>query len=117
MGVLTMNARELADQADQVAENGMFKLLGRFMMFISGPATVWLGVTVWTMYGDLTKVTVQLDSLTQRIDTLVKSQYRDTDAVRDLRVRDQKDAEQDRRILENSDRIRVLESRINSAPK
>jgi len=98
MGVWAMNAKQLAEAADDVSENGMLKLAGRLMMLIAGPAAIWLGVTLWTMYGEQTKLTVKLDNLTTQIGELLRTQYRDSDALRDLKQRDQKDIEQDRRL-------------------
>lgn len=109
MGVWSMNAKQLAHAADDVSENGMLKLAGRLMMIVAGPAAVWLGVTLWTMYGEQTKLTVKLDNLTTQISELLRTQYRDSDATRDLKQRDQKDIEQDRRLSGAELRIDRLE--------
>ena len=101
-----MNAKDLNAVADDAAENGMLKLGGRLMMLLAGPAAIWLGVTVWTIYGEQTKLSVTVENLRVQISELVKTQYRDGDATRDLRARDQKDIEQDRRIT-------LMESRID----
>lgn len=113
MGVWAMNAKQLAEAAEDVSENGMLKLAGRLMMLISGPAAVWLGVTLWTMYGEQTKLTVKLDNLTSQIGELVRTQYRDSDASRDLKQRDQKDIEQDRRLGGVELRVDRLERDFN----
>lgn len=123
MGVLQMNARELTDAADTWSENGILKFAGRFFMLLTLPAVTWLGSTVWDISktqseskGELSAALAQLRGEIAVLNVTVKTQmegrYRDTDATRDFRVRDQKDTEQDRRIQENSERIRAVESRV-----
>ena len=106
-----MNAQQLSDHADQLSENGMLKLAGRFMMIVSGPAIIWLGTTLWIMYGDQARFTVKIDFLTQQIVDLSKNQYRDGDAARDIKAQDQKNMEQDRRIGVVESRIDRIEGR------
>lgn len=125
MGILGMNARELTDAADTWSENGILKFAGRFFMTLTLPAVIWLGATVWDISknqseskGELSAALAQLRGEIAVLNVTVKTQmegrYRDTDAARDFKVRDQKDLEQDRRILDNSDRIKALEGRVYS---
>src|SRR5690606_18036645 len=109
MGILQMNARELSDAADTWAENGILKFAGRFFMTLTLPAVTWLGITVWDISKTQTEskgeISASLAQLRGEIAVLnatyklqMEGRYRDSDAVRDFKIRDQKDTEQDRRI-------------------
>lgn len=112
MGVWTMNARELTDKADQWAENAFLKLIGRVGMASAFPVLIasmsWLGSTLWSMNAEQGKLAGRIAVLTTTIELQMSGRYRDTDAARDFRARDQKDAEQDRRL----DRLDVQVDRM-----
>ena len=113
MGVWTMNAQELSDQARDVAENGMLVLSGRLMMLLCGPAIIWLGTTIWTMNGEQVKVSARLDALVVQIQSQSGDIYRSGDAKRDFYARDQRDSAQDQRM----DRFEVRVDRLENASR
>lgn len=123
MGVFHMNARELTDKADQWAENAFLKLIGRIGMASAFPVLIasmsWLGSTLWAMNAEQARLAGKVDVLTERISTQMEDRYRASDALRDFKARDQKDAEQDRRIDRFESRVDRIESRQNgfAAPK
>lgn len=112
----------LSHKADRLAENVWTRLLARVAMAVTLPLGGWIG---WQALGKLdhvaasqTEMTRSVDSLGYRVTNLegvVKVQapdYRAADAARDLRLRDQRDAEQDRRIGENSAAIGKIQDRL-----
>jgi len=115
MGVWTMNARELTDKADSIAENAFLKLIGRIGMASAFPVLVlvstWAGNTLWDMKAEQSKLAGKVDVLTERVSMQMEDRYRKSDADRDLRTRDQKDAEHDRRLDRLDQRIDRLEGR------
>jgi hypothetical protein len=129
-----MNAQQLTDKADELAENGVLKLLGRFFMIISAPAIVWLGAVMWDFSKEQAQTKGQLTSsieqvrgeiavLRATVELKMTDRYTATDAKRDQQLLDQRNTEQDRRLTENStaikenrDRIRILESKPYGGP-
>lgn len=102
MGLFQMNARELYDRADSISENAFFKILGRGIMVVVGPAAIgmmgWVGNALWDMKAEQAKMTGEMNVLRTTIELQMSDRYRGSDAARDFRIRDQKDVEQDRRI-------------------
>lgn len=112
-----MNTREITDRADVLAENGVLKLLGRVAMAASAPAIIWLGVTLWDISREQGRLQGKLDLLVERIDRASEDRYRAGDAIRDFKLRDQKDRQQDLRIDRNERRIDGVEQRRYGAPQ
>lgn len=102
MGVWSMTGEQLTEKADRIAENAFLKLIGRLGMASAFPVLIasmtWLGSTLWHLNAEQAKLAARIDILTERLDSNMGDRYRATDALRDLKLRDQKDAEQDRRI-------------------
>lgn len=102
MGVWTMNARELTDKADSIAENAFLKLIGRVGMASAFPVLIasmtWIGSAFWTLNTEQAKLAGRIAVLTNTIELQMSGRYRDSDAARDFKARDQKDQEQDRRL-------------------
>lgn len=117
MGVWAMNARELTDKADQWAENAFLKLIGRIGMASAFPVLIasmtWLGSTLWALNTEQAKLAARLDVLTERIGQQLNDRYSGSDATRDKALREQKDAEQDRRIDRIERRIDRVENSRN----
>ena len=102
MGILQMNARELTDRADQLSENGILKLIGRWGMTITLPmvsgSLLWLGNVLWDMKAEQARLSGQIALLAQQITQLSESKYTANDANRDAKAQIIEDNEQDRRI-------------------
>lgn len=102
MGVWSMTGEQLTDKADRIAENAFLKLTGRLGMASAFPVLIasmsWLGSTLWHLNAEQAKLTGRIDVLTDILTGNTGDRYRSSDALRDFKLRDQKDAEQDRRI-------------------
>lgn len=114
MGLLSMNAQQLTEKADDLSENGILKLAGRFLMLMSAPAMIWLGTTLWAMNGEQKTLSAELKALRETISLQMSGRYRDIDAVRDFQIRDQKNIELERRIGVVETRVDRLENRSSS---
>lgn len=112
MGVWSMTGEQLTSKADQIAENAFLKLVGRVGMAAAFPVLIasmsWLGSTLWALNAEQAKLSARMDVLTEQIKSNMEDRYRSGDAVRDFRLRDQKDLEQDRRINELIQRMQDL---------
>jgi predicted metal-dependent hydrolase len=117
MGVWSMTGEQLSSRADQIAENAFLKLIGRLGMAAAFPVLIasmtWLGSTLWSLNTEQAKLSARIDVLTERIGVDVSERYRASDAKRDLLLRDQKDAEQDRRIEDLLREIRRIVDRLD----
>lgn len=109
-----MNTHDISETADRWAENSVLKLLGRAFMAlfipVIGGATIWLGTTMWDMSREQARLFGKIELLTERVETTMDDRYRASDANRDFARRDQKDAEQDRRIMRNETRMDRIEA-------
>lgn len=107
MGVLSMNARELFDKADEIAENAFLKLVSRISMALAAPIVAvgisWFGNTLWTINNSQGEMKGQINLLSQQVATISEGKYTSNDAARDAKAQTVKDNEQDRRLqtLEN----------------
>lgn len=120
--VWEMNARELTDKADQWAENAFLKLIGRVGMASAFPVLIasmtWLGSTLWSLNTEQAKLSAKVDVLSERLSGQLDDRYRGSDAVRDLKARDQKDTEQDRRLDRLDNRLdRIEQARGVQGPR
>ena len=127
MGVLSMNAGELRDRADQVAENAFLKLIGRIGMATAFPVLIagmtWLGSTLWQINSEIAKQAGRIDLLNERIELRMGDSYTGTDARHDQeltsqRFKDQRGDINDNKaaINENRQRIRKLEGNRFGGP-
>lgn len=102
MRVWAMNARELTDKADSIAENAFLKLIGRVGMASAFPVLVasmtWLGSTLWSLNAEQSKLAGKVDVLTERLSISMDDRYRGSDARKDFRAVEQKNEEQDKRL-------------------
>jgi len=102
MGVLQMNARELYDRADSIAENAFLKVVSRISMALAAPIVAvgitWFGNTLWTINNAQGELSGKIALLTQQITQLSEGKYTSNDANRDAKAQSIKDSEQDRRI-------------------
>ncbi len=80
-------------------------------MLLSTPVVIWLGTTLWSMNTKQGELSGKIDLLAERISVQSEDRYRKSDADRDLRARDQKDAEHDRRL----DRVDARIDRVEQA--
>lgn len=114
MGVWSMNSRQLNEWADEKAESGVLKLIARWGMTASIPvilaAMTWIGNTLWQMNSDQAKLAGRIDVLVERVSGLTNL-YRQSDAERDLKLRDFRLNEIDRTLGSHGIRIDRLEQR------
>lgn len=120
MGVWSMTTEQLSSKADRIAENAFLKLIGRVGMASAFPVLIasmsWLGSTLWTLNTEQARLSARIDVLTERIGLDITDRYRASDAKKDLLLRDQKDAEQDRRIEDILREIRRIVERLDRKP-
>lgn len=97
-----MNARELYDRADSIAENAFLKVVSRISMALAAPIVAvgitWFGNTLWTINNAQGELSGKIALLTQQITQLSEGKYTSNDANRDAKAQVIKDNEQDRRI-------------------
>lgn len=119
-GVWSMTGEQLTNKAERFAENAFLKLIGRVGMASAFPVLIasmtWLGSTLWSLNADQAKLTARIDVLTERIEGNMSDRYRSTDALRDFKLRDQKDAEQDRRIEDILREVQRVVDRMERKP-
>lgn len=112
MGVLRMNARELFDKADEIAENAFLKLVSRISMALAAPIVAvgitWFGNTLWTINNSQGEMKGQINLLAQQVGQISEGKYTANDASRDAKAQTVKDNEQDRRLT-------TLENRLERA--
>lgn len=91
--IMGVNARDIDQWADQKAESGLLKLVGRGAMVASVPmalaAMTWLGTTLWQINATLASQGGKIDALTERITSAAEGRYRSSDAEKDFKIRDQ----------------------------
>jgi hypothetical protein len=120
-GIWSMNARELTDKADSIAENAFLKLIGRVGMASAFPVLVtamtWGGNTLWDMKAEQAKLSGKVDVLTERLSAQMDDRYRGSDARRDFLTVIQKNEEQDKRLDRFEVRIDRIESRGLQGPR
>lgn len=101
-GVLDMNARELYDRADSVAENAFLKLFSRISMALAAPIVAvgltWFGSTLWSINNSQGELKGQVNLLAQQVAQIGEGKYTANDAARDAKAQTIKDTEQDRRL-------------------
>lgn len=114
MGVLDMNAQQLTDRADQLAENAFLKLVARLSMALAAPIVAvgitWFGNTLWSINAIQGEMQGQIKLLSQRLDDAVTGKYTANDASRDAKAQAIKDSEQDRRINVLEQRLYTVET-------
>lgn len=97
-----MNARELYDRADSIAENAFLKLVSRISMGLAAPIVAvgitWFGNTLWTINNSQGELGGKIALLAQQIAQLSEGKYTVNDANRDAKAQTVKDNEQDRRL-------------------
>lgn len=109
-----MNARELYDRADQIAENAFLKMVSRVSMALAAPIVAvgitWFGNTLWTINSAQAELSGKFALLAQQIAQLSEGKYTVNDANRDAKAQLVKDNEQDRRISSIEAKIERLQS-------
>lgn len=97
-----MNARELYDRADQIAENAFLKIVSRISMALAAPIVAvgitWFGNTLWNINTAQGELSGKFALLAQQIAQLSEGKYTVNDANRDAKAQLVKDTEQDRRL-------------------
>ncbi len=115
MGVLDMNARDLSDKADQIAENAFLKLTSRISMAMAAPVVLigitWFGSTLWTINNSQGELKGQVGLLSQQVSQISEGRYTANDAARDAKTQTVKDSEQDRRINTLENRVYTIETK------
>ncbi len=115
MGVLAMNARELFDKADEIAENAFLKLVSRISMALAAPIVAvgitWFGNTLWTINNSQGEMKGQINLLAQQVGQISEGKYTANDASRDAKAQTVKDNEQDRRLTTLENRFERLAPR------
>lgn len=112
MGVLNMNASELFDKADEIAENAFLKLISRLSMALAAPIVAvgitWFGNTLWTINNSQGEMKGQINLLAQQVGQISEGKYTANDASRDAKAQTVKDNEQDRRLTALENRVERL---------
>lgn len=107
-----MNARELFDRADQIAENAFLKLVSRISMALAAPIVAvgitWFGSTLWTINNLQGEMKGQIALLSQQLNQVAEGKYTANDAARDAKAQNIKDSEQDRRLSTVENRVERL---------
>ncbi|MDE2105525.1 MAG: hypothetical protein KGL39_50325 [Patescibacteria group bacterium] len=123
-----MNAGELHERADQIAENAFFKLISRTSMALAAPivavSLTWFGNTLWGIANKQSEIKGQSDLLAQQvgqlstqISQLAAGKYTTNDAARDSKTQSVRDEAQDRRIGVLENRVDRLENGSRSTPR
>lgn len=113
-GVWSMNAGELFDRADQIAENAFLKLISRISMALAAPIVAvgitWFGNTLWTINNSQGEMKGQIALLAQQVTQISEGKYTSGDAARDSKAQTVKDNEQDRRLTTIENRVERLQN-------
>lgn len=121
MGAWSMNAQQITDAADTIAENAFLKLIGRAGMVAALPVVLaggtWLGNTLWTLNGEQARLSGQIAVLTSRIELQMSDRYRGADADRDFKLRDQKVIDLERRVTSIEARLETRIRRVPTSPQ
>lgn len=121
MGVLSMNANQLYDAADRVAENAFLKIVSRISMAMAAPIVAvgitWFGNTLWTINNSQGEMKGQINLLAQQVSQISEGKYTANDAGRDAKAQTIKDNEQDRRISTVETKIERLQNGGRLSPQ
>jgi hypothetical protein len=115
MGVFSMNAKQLYDHADNIANNPFLRLIGTFSMSLATPIVAvgitWGGNTLWNINNATVELKGQVVLLSTQLASAVKDRYTANDATKDAKAQTILDAEQTRRLNSLDARVDRLENR------